>query len=98
MSLPLLKYQEQFLHPVFRCSVSIPVHLGGEVETSMPYDHHHEVKPLGHRYLPLVEYCPCYYGECATTILAPEPYESCICPAVSYGLNGATLWAAFGDE
>ena len=51
MPLPLLKYQEQFLHPVFRCSVSIPVHFEGEVETSISYDYLHEVKPLGYRYL-----------------------------------------------
>ena len=70
--LPILKYQEQLLHPVFRCSVSIPVHLGGEVQASMPYDHLHEDKPLGYRYLPLVEYCPCCYGECAATILASD--------------------------
>ena len=53
MSLPLLKYQEQFLHPVFSCSVSIPVHLGCEAETSISYDYLHEVKPLEYRYLPL---------------------------------------------
>ena len=53
MSLPLLKYQEQFLHPVFRCSVSIPVHFEGEVETSISYDYLQEVKPLEYRYLPL---------------------------------------------
>lgn len=49
--LSILKYQEQFLHPVFRCSVSIPVYLVGEVETSISYDYLHEVKPLEYRYL-----------------------------------------------
>ena len=53
MPLPLLKYQEQFLHPVFHCSVRIPVHFEGEVETSISYDYLHEVKPLEYRYLPL---------------------------------------------
>ena len=53
MSLLLLKYQEQLLHPVFRCSVSMPVHFEGEVETSISYDYLHEVKPLEYRYLPL---------------------------------------------
>ena len=53
MPLPLLKNQEQFLHPVFRCSVSIPVHLVGEVEASISYDYLHEITPLEYRYLPL---------------------------------------------